>query len=552
MLGMKEEILFLSLNNKIDVVFQYLTNIIIMCKNKLGVLFLLSGYLIFNACSDDVEKEMKVSTGGVKNILANSADVSGQIIDMGTGINQHGHYYGTSENGTSSGLKTQLGIPSGLKEFTSQLTGLDAGTKYYFKAYLSDGKTEVYGKEISFSTLSASLPTLITSSIASITANSASSGGNISSDGGAPVTARGVCWSTSETPDTLNSKTTNGSGTGIFTSSLTGLAASTTYYVRAYATNSAGTAYGSERTFTTSAIGPVAPTVSTATITGITQSSATGGGNISSDGGAPVTARGVCWSTSETPDTLNSKTTDGPGTGSFVSSLTGLAANTTYYVRAYATNSAGTAYGNELVFSTYTISDIDGNGYSTVTIGSQVWMRENLRTTKYNNGTAITMVSDKDIWAGMITEAYCWYSNNEASYKEVYGALYNWYAVNTGILCPNGWHVPNLNDWITLQNFVGGDAYGGAKLKEAGTSHWKSPNVGATNETGFTGLPGGDRDHYGNFYDLQYEGRFWSSTEVSSYTAHYASLKYDDSSIYILHSYPDERHGNSVRCLKNP
>jgi len=199
------------------------------------------------------------------------------------------------------------------------------------------------------STPSASLATLSTTSTTSIGSIIATSGGNVSSDGGATVTARGVCWGTSSGPVATGNHTVDGGGTGAFTSSLSGLTPSTIYYVRAYATNSVGTAYGNEISFTTS--GSLA-TLATTTITSITSSAATSGGNISSDGGTTVTARGVCWGTTTGPIATGSHTTDGSGTGSFISNINGLASGTTYYVRAYATNSAGTAYGNEINFTT--------------------------------------------------------------------------------------------------------------------------------------------------------------------------------------------------------
>ena len=203
------------------------------------------------------------------------------------------------------------------------------------------------------------LPTLTTTTaVTNITLNSARSGGNITSDGGKPVTARGVVWSTSPNPTLANNEgfTTNGTGTGVFVSDLTGLDENTSYYVRAYATNSDGTAYGNELNFTTASTS--LPTLTTTAVTNITLNSAKSGGNITSDGGKPVTARGVVWSTNPNPTLANSEgfTTNGTGTGVFVSNLTGLSENTSYYVRAYATNSNGTAYGNELNFMTLSTS----------------------------------------------------------------------------------------------------------------------------------------------------------------------------------------------------
>ena len=195
------------------------------------------------------------------------------------------------------------------------------------------------------------LPTLTTTSITSITGTAAQSGGTITADGGAAVTARGVCWGTAANPTTANSKSTDGSGTGVFSSIINGLTAGVTYYLRAYATNIAGTAYGIELSFSTPRT-PVLPNLTTTPVFSITVTTAQSGGNITDEGGAAVTARGVCWSTAANPTTANSKTADGSGIGVFTSSVNGLTLGTTYYVRAYATNSAGTAYGNELSFTT--------------------------------------------------------------------------------------------------------------------------------------------------------------------------------------------------------
>jgi len=193
------------------------------------------------------------------------------------------------------------------------------------------------------------LPAITTTAASSIAAYSATSGGNVTSDGGGAVTARGVCWSTSANPTTTDSKTTDGSGTGIFVSSVSGLNPLTTYYLRAYATNSTGTAYGNQESFTTIAS---IPTLTTTAVTPLTSTTASSGGNISADGGASVTARGVCWSTSPNPTiSLATKTSNGTGTGIFASTLDPLISGTTYYVRAYATNSVGTAYGVEISFT---------------------------------------------------------------------------------------------------------------------------------------------------------------------------------------------------------
>ncbi|MFA5818585.1 MAG: FISUMP domain-containing protein [Bacteroidales bacterium] len=395
-------------------------------------------------------------------------------------------------------------------------------------------------------------PVISTTDVTAISYTTAVSGGEVTDDGGAHITAKGVCWNTSLDPTVSNSKTSDGTGTGSFTSSLTGLTPGTTYYLRAYATNTAGTGYGNQISFT-SAVATVVPTLTTTAASSITSTTATSGGNITSDGGAAVTARGVCWSTSANPTTaLSTKTTDGTGTGSFTSSLTNLSANTTYYVRAYATNSVGTAYGSNLSFTTTagsgsTITDVDGNTYSTVTIGTQVWMDSNLKTTKFNDGTAIPLVTDNTTWSWTSTPGYCWY-NNAAANKNTYGALYNWYTVSTLILCPTGWHVPSDAEWTTLTTYLGGESLAGGELKETGTTHWLSPNTGATNASGFTAVPGGHRNNYGSFFYVGIGGYWWTSSGYGSYSWSRSILN-DKSN--VNRSYYYRQGGSSVRCLRD-
>ncbi|MFM2290963.1 MAG: hypothetical protein RIS29_776 [Bacteroidota bacterium] len=197
----------------------------------------------------------------------------------------------------------------------------------------------------------ATLPTVTTTTVSNIAATTATAGGNVTADGDATVTTRGVCWSTSENPTTSSSKATSGSGTGSFSCSVADLSANTTYYLRAFATNSVGTSYGDQVSFTTTS--PTAPVVTTTAASSVASTTATSGGNVTSDGGSTVTAKGICWSTSTGPTiALSTKTTDGTDTGSFTSSITGLTLGLTYYVRAYATNAIGTSYGSEVTFTT--------------------------------------------------------------------------------------------------------------------------------------------------------------------------------------------------------
>ncbi len=295
-----------------------------------------------------------------------------------------------------------------------------------------------------------------------------------------------------------------------------------------------------------------ASSVTTNQINKLLSTSAILGGNIVSDGGAIVTARGVCWSTSSIPTISNPKTSDGTGTGTFTSTISGLTANTTYYVRAYATNSVGTTYGTEISFKTFyaEVSDIDGNVYPTVKIGNQIWMAENLKTTKYNDGTPIPNVTDNTTWAGLTTGAYCWYNNDATTYKIPYGALYNWYAVNTNKLAPVGWHVATDADWTILTNFLGGLNVAGGKLKETSTNHWLNPNAGATNETGFAALPGGDRYSSISFRLIGQYGQWWTSTEYAAQTQQTAYLReIFNTDAGMSKSGGDKAVGLSIRCL---
>jgi len=194
-----------------------------------------------------------------------------------------------------------------------------------------------------------------------------------------------------------------------------------------------------------------------------------------------------------------------------------------------------------------TVTDIDGNVYNTVAIGTQTWMVENLKTTRYYDGTSISNPTSNGDWENNTDGAYSWYNNNPAGYKDPYGALYNWAAVNSNKLCPPGWRVPTETDWEALIDFLGADA--GSKLKEVGTEHWNEPNTDATNETGFTAVGGGHRWHTGAFAGVRDVGYYWSSTEKDEETSH---------AYYMGPSYPRLEKGAynkvirglSVRCIK--
>jgi uncharacterized protein (TIGR02145 family) len=317
-------------------------------------------------------------------------------------------------------------------------------------------------------------------------------------------------------------------------------------------------------------------TITTTAATSITGSTAVSGGNVSNDGGTLVTQRGICYSTSPSPTTANTTIISGSGVGSFTSNFTGLTASTTYYVRAYATNSAGTAYGNEVSFSTSvgivsnpgTGVTFDGYTYASVILGNgQEWTAENLKTTVYANGDPIPNITDNAQWQALTTGAWANYDNTPLNAIQ-YGKLYNWYAINDSRnVCPSGWHVPTNSEWNILigyldPNFLSGTTNGvqsllaGGSMKSTGTAYpsWNSPNYGATNESGFSGLPGSYRNADGTSpnnigYGIGGWGYFWSSTNNSSLTASARSLHSGNSYVYVHQD--EKRRGMSVRCLRD-
>ena len=314
----------------------------------LGVILLILSIILINSCKKDKPTPPVLTTTAVTSITYTTAMSGGDATsEGGAPIVSKGVCWNTSADPTIDNSETTES--GGLGSFASNLTLLTPNTLYYVRAYATNSAGTGYGNQVSFTTIQVASPVLTTTAITSITQTTAISGGNITADNGGSVTARGVCWGTVTNPTTANNKTTDGTGTGSFVSNLTGLQPGTIYYAKSYATNSAGTSYGNEISFTT--LPATVPTLTTAAVSSITGTTATSGGNVTSDGGASVTSRGVCWSTTVNPDITGSKTSNSTGTGSFVSNITGLTPGSTYYVRAYATNSVGTAYGNQLTFS---------------------------------------------------------------------------------------------------------------------------------------------------------------------------------------------------------
>jgi uncharacterized protein (TIGR02145 family) len=497
----------------------------------------------------------ELTTVAVTGVTSSAAVSGGNIIkDGGAEVTVRGICWGTTANPTISDSNTSNGSGTGI--FTANITGLTPGSAYHVRAYATNSVGTAYGNDVPF-TASAVTPTLTTATISSPTRTTAVSGGNITNNGGAAVTARGVCWSTTSGPVVTGFHTSDGSGNGAFTSNIAGLSPGTTYYVRAYATNSAGTAYGNELSFASSPV--QVPTLTTTAVTGVALTTAISGGNITDDNGGAVTARGVCWNTSGNPTASDPKTTDGSGTGIFTSNIAGLTAGTVYYVRAYATNSAGTGYGSQVRLST-SATDIDGNVYKTVVIGTQLWMQSDLKTTRLTNSTSIPNVTDNTAWKDLTTMAYCWYDNN-SSYGSTYGMLYNWHAVETTALCPTGWHVPTDNEFKTLELYLGMtqdqvDATlwrgtdQGTQIKS--TSTWFPSTGNGTNSSGFAGVGSGYRWGVdGGFSSMGSVSYWWSSTLHWSDATKALYRRLDTGETGVYREGVIKAGGKSVRCIKN-
>ena len=316
---------------------------------------------------------------------------------------------------------------------------------------------------------------------------------------------------------------------------------------------------------------PSGATVYTTPVSTTSFAAAVSGGKVINDGGTTVTERGICWSTSPLPTVSNNKSVSGSGMGNYAASLTALQESSIYYVRAYAVNSTGITYGNQLSFKTGssapsahscgsgdvhnsnltygTMTDQEGNVYKTIQIGTQTWMAENLKTTIYRNGDLIpSLATGSSNWRETSNGTWGYYKN-DSTRNCPYGKLYNWYTVSDNRnICPSGWHIPTDGEWNTLEIFLGGTALAGSKLKSAGTAHWPSKNTDATNSSGFSALATGFRSFSGGDADPGKTGYWSSTTEISNYawmrTVNYASPEIFRISLHA-------RSGLYVRCLKD-
>ena len=505
-----------------------------------------------------------VTTNEVTSISYTSAACGGDVpFSGGAAVSAKGLCYGLTEHPTINDNVIPGG--AGVGSFIGNLTGLIANTTYYVRAYATNSVGTNYGEERVFSTLSYAIPTVTAVAPTDITYYTFTCGGNVTDEGSYPVTSRGICYSTAPMPTLADNYESLGSGTGTFSTTIFGLSPSTTYYIRAYAINQVGMSYSEQMTVTT--LANTKPEVATLSASGLGKCI----GNITSTGGLAITDRGFCYSTYPNPTIVENFVSVGGGEGQFTAMLPNMVDGTTYFVRAYATNMLGTSYGQQVSFTyrcgdSFTVTDYDGNVYNTLRLGNQCWMKENLRSTHYSDGTAIAAGSGTST-----TVAY--YYTPGGSFN--YGYLYNWKAVMrnssssqanpSGVqgICPTGWHVPSDAEWAELQDYVSSQSqylcsnnssYIAKAL--ANTTGWSTNsgtcvvgnNQSSNNSTGFGALPAGYYNSNGYRYFGSY-AYFWSSTEASSGNAWTRYLYYSGATVYRVSDY--KYNGYSVRCLRD-
>jgi uncharacterized protein (TIGR02145 family) len=396
-------------------------------------------------------------------------------------------------------------------------------------------------------------PQVTTINATNITFNSATMGGTVKSNGGAEIKAKGICYATTAAPTIQGDTTNQGAGSQNFTSQITELLPNTKYYVRAYATNSAGTGYGEEFSFTT---GAGLPSITLA-VTNTTYKEIFANWTITAQGASAISLSGWVISTTNAlpltgTDVFTSFNTSAT---SLEKTITDLEIGKKYYVRAFAANGQGTAYSNVVEATTNslpTATDLDGNVYGSVLIGTQIWMDKNLRVTKFSNGDVIptTGTPTQNISAES-SPVYYWSPDGNSANNSSYGLLYTSYvAADNRNVCPAGWHVPSNTEWTTLANYLGGtglNSTAGSKLKATGLTYWNHNN--GTNTTGFSAVGAGNRDQAGTYGFFKIYGELWSTTS-------HDALETKTLYLYSEFSNPDlywrpKKSGLAIRCLKD-
>lgn len=496
-----------------------------------------------------------VTTGEATSITYNSALAGGEVKDDGGGeITDVGVFWDTISSPQTAGKQVSLG--QGLGEFSGTLTDLPDGTQIFYMAYAENSAGISVGEIFSF--VSHTTPTVQTNPIESYDYASALVGGEVTADGGEALTETGIYWSSEPNAEETGTRLSIENTAGIFSATLENLSPFTSYYIKAFALNAAGESLGEEQSFTTS--GPA--TVNTLEATSKRYKSMVLSGEISENGGNEVTESGFYYGTSPNSASSGTRVPVESETASFNSTLSDLIPGSTYYYTAFAVNGAGESTGEEMSYKLPEVEEgtlndpRDQKVYSTVKIGEQVWMSENLKATVFNDGAEILQISDSADWNHNTGPAYCWYED-DPQWKEN-GALYTWYTINTGKLCPAGWHVPSDTEWRQLEYYLGmeeevsaTDGYRGTN--EGGmlktTELWNAPNTGATDELLFSVEPSGRRGYRGEFAHLYTATFFWSN-EIGVGNEPLVRVLWNESG-QISRTTSYKNNGYSVRCLQD-
>ncbi len=454
---------------------------------------------------------------------------------------------------------------------TSNIVELDHNSTYFVRAYFKKQDVVIYGDIKSFKTLEIEPTSTELLDYWNLTSKSVSLNSIVHNFDTIKTDSSGFCWNTVGNP-TVSGDNTIGNivkyyvGYDIIVANISDLEVNTAYYFRSYAVNEAGISYSNQIEIKTTDGTPIIETVG---FDEVTLSSLKIGGKIISSEGKEIIEKGICWNINGQPIIDDNIHVEGAGYESYISFIEGLTEGETYYFRAYAISSNGIGYGNELSVTLtedyLSIKDIDGNWYNVVKIGNQFWLKENLKTTHYADGTAI--LDGSEIAYLNVNDKY-WMIPTDVidkdSYVDTYGLLYTWSAAINGFVgsnsnpsniqgvCPDGWHIPSDSEWDELADIYGGGIMNvGGPLKDLGYEYWNQPNLGATNESGFTALPAGYRYDSPDYGDAGNSAHFWTSSEYvnNSDYAMYRACQSSYASLY--HQEISKKSGFSVRCVKD-
>ena len=519
-----------------------------------------------NVTNNVVANKPSTTTTAATSVSCTSATLNGTVNANGSSTTVTFEYGTTISYGSTIPATPNSVTGTTATSVSANLSGLSTCTTYHFRVKAVSAGGTTYGDDQTFTTLCQ--PTATTSAASSVASTSATLNGSVNANGSSTTVTFEYGTTTSYGSSvTATQSPATGSTTTSVSANLTGLSGCTTYHYRVKAVNACGTVYGSDQTFTTLC----GPSATTNTATEVTSTSATLNGTVNAKGYSTVVtfeygltaSYGIEVTADQSPATGNTDV-------SVSKNITGLSPSTTYHYRVKAESSQGITYGSDMTLTTPAqVSDVDGNVYNTVKIGTQLWMQENLKTTRLNDGTPIALVTDNSSWANTTTPAYCWY-NNDGANKNTYGALYNYYTLETGKLCPLGWHVPSDEEWTTMENYLITNGYNydgttsGNKIAKAlsSTTLWYYSTVEGSpgnsdfqkkrNITGWSALPGGFRHQDGTFLGIVQFARWMSSTITVEYGTEFywlRSLSFDYAP--LAKTYADKRAGDFARCIKD-